>query len=151
MQGPAFLALAALALKALGSPTTSDIGANSPQIHSGIVSVAEMKAWLASSAANLTFVGEPVEHVGLTPFTTTVTYCSTRTANLCSGPCTVYTGGAKCLNAPHTNCLTATSNVAFCNRAGCGGSCNVLSSCGTHLDSGFCYTPGTNSISVPPS
>ncbi|KAJ7787220.1 hypothetical protein B0H14DRAFT_3095449 [Mycena olivaceomarginata] len=84
------------------------------------------------------------------PFVTTVTYCATRTANLCSGPCTVYTGGATCLDAPGTACLSATSNVAFCDKSGCKGTpCNVLSSCGTKLDDGFCFTPGTKSISVP--
>ncbi|CAA7263905.1 unnamed protein product [Cyclocybe aegerita] len=78
----------------------------------------------------------------------TVTYCSQRVFNVCGGACTVYNGGATCLNAPNTNCLAATNNVGFCDRAGCGGSCNQLSTCGTRLDGGFCYTPGTRSILV---
>lgn len=114
------------------------------------MSVAEMKNWLSTTSANLTFIGEPIESLGLSPFVTTVTYCSTDTAGLCSGPCTVYTGGATCLNAPGTNCLSATTNVAFCDHAGCTGSCNVFDSCGTKLNNGFCATPGTKSISVPP-
>ena len=77
-----------------------------------------------------------------------VTYCSHRTQNVCGGPCTVYNGGAACLNAPDTNCLSATANVGFCDRSGCGGSCNQLSTCGTRLEDGYCYTPGTRSINV---
>lgn len=30
----------------------------------------------------------------------------------------------------------------------CGGSCNQLSTCGTQLDDGYCYTPDTQSILV---
>lgn len=77
-----------------------------------------------------------------------VTYCSSRTQNVCGGACTVYNGGATCLAAPGTKCLAATNNVGFCDRGGCGGSCNQLSSCGTRLDNGFCFTPGTASIIV---
>ncbi|RPD58872.1 hypothetical protein L227DRAFT_612620 [Lentinus tigrinus ALCF2SS1-6] len=44
--------------------------------------------------------------------------------------------------------------VTYCSKrtqgVGCGGSCNQLSTCGTRLDNGFCYTPGTASINVPP-
>ncbi len=80
---------------------------------------------------------------------TMVTYCSNRAVNVCGGPCTVYNGGATCLNAHDTNCLAATHNVGFCDRAGCRGSCNQLSTCGTRLDNGFCFTPGTKSILVP--
>ncbi|KAJ3826849.1 hypothetical protein F5880DRAFT_1541559 [Lentinula raphanica] len=77
-----------------------------------------------------------------------VVYCNTKTVNVCGGSCTVYNGGAKCLNAPGTNCLSATNNVGFCDRGGCGGSCNQFSTCGTRMDDNFCYTPGTNSINV---
>lgn len=108
-----------------------------------------MKNWLATTDANLTFIGEPIENLGISPFVTTVTYCSTRAGSLCSGPCTVFTGSNVCLNAPDTNCLSATGNVAFCDHAGCSGSCNNFNSCGTRLDNGFCATPGTKSISVP--
>lgn len=119
------------------------------QVATSVVSVAEMKNWLATTDANLTFIGEPIENLGISPFVTTVTYCSTRAGSLCSGPCTVFTGSNVCLNAPDTNCLSATGNVAFCDHAGCSGSCNNFNSCGTRLDNGFCATPGTKSISVP--
>ncbi len=80
-----------------------------------------------------------------------ITYCSSRTQNVCGGACTVYNGGATCLYAGGTVCIAATANVGFCDRQNCGGSCNQLASCGTRLDNGFCYTPGTQSIIVPPS
>ncbi|KAF8178309.1 hypothetical protein K438DRAFT_2021964 [Mycena galopus ATCC 62051] len=120
-----------------------------PPVPKGVVSVATMKEWLDTTDAELTFTGLPIESLGFNPLVTTVTFCSKRTANLCSGPCTVFTGAGVCHNAPNTNCLSATTNVAFCDRSNCGGSCNTLSTCGTHLDDGFCYTPGTASISIP--
>ncbi|KAJ7303018.1 hypothetical protein DFH08DRAFT_794181 [Mycena albidolilacea] len=138
--------LTALTLKAAGTPVDA---ANDDAPAFSLLTVAEMKNFLATTDANLTFIGD-VSTLGVSPFVTTVTYCATRTANLCSGPCTVYTGGATCLDAPNTACLSATSNVAFCDKSGCKGTpCNVLSSCGTKLDDGFCFTPGTKSISVP--
>jgi len=85
----------------------------------------------------------------LEPDTVTVVYCSTVSSNLCGGPCTVYTGGPTCIAAPGTKCLSSTENVAFCDRGGCGGSCNNYASCGTHLQGAFCDTPGTASILVP--
>ena len=106
-------------------------------------------SWIANTDAKLTFIGEPINP--LTPRdaqVTTVTYCNTRLDDVCGGICTVYTGGAKCLNAPGTNCLSATNNVAFCSGTGCGGACNQLSTCGVRLSNGFCYTPDTSSILV---
>ena len=105
--------------------------------------------WIATTDAELTFVGEPINP--LTPRSaqiTTVTYCNKRINDVCGGSCTVYSGGAACLDAPGTNCLSATNNVGFCDRGGCGHSCNQLSTCGTHLEKGFCFTPGTQSILV---
>ncbi|EJF60349.1 hypothetical protein DICSQDRAFT_63395, partial [Dichomitus squalens LYAD-421 SS1] len=115
-----------------------------------LVSHEQMMYWIAHTDANLTFVGDTVNP--LTPRSaqdTTVTYCNRRTNDVCGGDCTVYTGNAKCLNAPDTQCLSATTNVGFCDRGGCGHSCNQLSTCGTRLDDGFCFTPGTASILVP--
>ena len=114
-----------------------------------LMSHEQMLHWLATTDAELTFVGEPINP--LSPRSaqiTTVTYCSTRIENVCGGACTVYTGGATCLNAPDTNCLAATNNVGFCDRGGCTHSCHDLATCGTRLDNGFCYTPGTQSIAV---
>ena len=109
----------------------------------------QMMHWLATTDAKLTFVGAPINPLASrSEQITTVTYCSTRSGNVCGGACTVYTGGSTCLNAPDTNCLAATNNVAFCDRAGCGHSCHDLATCGTPLDNGFCYTPGTQSIAV---
>ena len=108
-----------------------------------------MLNWIKTTDAELTFVGAPINP--LTPRSaqnTMVTYCNKRINNVCGGSCTVYNGGAACLDAPGTSCLAATHNVGFCDRGGCGHSCNQLSTCGTRLDNGFCYTPGTKSILV---
>ncbi|KAL1680193.1 hypothetical protein EV122DRAFT_262522 [Schizophyllum commune] len=79
---------------------------------------------------------------------TMVTFCSSRIGNICGGACNVYNGGPTCIAAPDTVCLSATHDVGFCDRAGCTNSCNSYNSCGTRLDNGFCYTPGTRSILV---
>ena len=79
---------------------------------------------------------------------TMVTYCTKRVDNVCGGSCSVYNGGPTCIDASGTSCLAATSNVAFCDKGNCGGSCNQLSTCGTSLAGGFCDTPGTKSIVV---
>ncbi|TFK37244.1 hypothetical protein BDQ12DRAFT_667180 [Crucibulum laeve] len=115
-----------------------------------LVTEAEMRHWIATTDAKLTFIGEPITDglQGRAALNTMVTYCNKRTQNVCGGDCTVYNGGAACLNAPDTQCLSATNNVGFCDRSACGGSCNQLSTCGTHLDNNFCFTPGTRSINV---
>lgn len=106
--------------------------------------------WLATTDAVLTFTGEPINPLAARAAQNTiVTFCSDRSQSVCGGPCTVYNGGAACLSAPGTNCLSATNNVAFCSGNACNGPCNQLSSCGTRLDNGFCFTPNTNSIIVP--
>ena len=113
--------------------------------------------WLSTTDANITYIGEPID---VNSFSTKssltkragnvmVTYCDRRVYNVCGGHCTVYNGGPTCLNAPKTNCLAATANVGFCGRKGCSGICNQYSTCGTRMDNGFCYTPGTASILVP--
>ncbi|KAJ7636752.1 hypothetical protein FB45DRAFT_1138610 [Roridomyces roridus] len=136
-----FQALAALILTAFALKATAI----------KVMSVAEMKHWIATTDADLTFIGEPVENIGLSPLRITVVYCSQRTFNVCGGACNVYTGGETCIDAPNTNCLSATANVASCDSSGCFGSCDAFASCGTRLDNNFCFTPGTASISVPPS
>ena len=87
-----------------------------------IVSEEEMIHWIKTTDAKLTFVGDPIPGingpVGLVSreaLSTTVTYCSQRVDDVCGGACTVYTGGAACLDAPDTNCLSATNNVGFCS------------------------------------
>ncbi|KAI0739158.1 hypothetical protein C8Q80DRAFT_1204519 [Daedaleopsis nitida] len=115
-----------------------------------VVSQEEMMHWLATTDAELTFLGEPINPLApRAAQNTMVTYCNRRVVNVCGGACTFYNGNAKCLSAPGTACLAATTNVGFCDRSGCGHSCNQLSTCGTRLDNGFCYTPGTASILVP--
>ena len=113
-----------------------------------------MLTWLATTDAKLAFVGEPIsgrssDKDKRATEDIMVVYCSSRSQGLCGGACTVYNGGATCLNAPGTNCLSATGNVAFCDHSNCHGSCNDFNDCGTRLDNNFCYTPGTNSIVVP--
>ncbi|KAI0311193.1 hypothetical protein OF83DRAFT_1069206, partial [Amylostereum chailletii] len=115
-----------------------------------LVSEDEFRYWLANTDANLTFIGAPINALASRDgqSLTTVTYCDSRAANVCGGTCTVHTTGPICLHAPGTRCLAATSNVGFCDHKGCDGSCNQLSTCGTRLDDGFCYTPGTKSIFI---
>ena len=106
--------------------------------------------WISTTDAELTFIGKAINPLApRSAEDTTVTYCSNRVDDVCGGPCTVYTGGAACLNTPNTNCLAAITNVGFCDRSGCTHSCNQLSTCGTRLDNNFCFTPGTQSILVP--
>ncbi|KAF9062686.1 hypothetical protein BDP27DRAFT_1233230 [Rhodocollybia butyracea] len=113
-----------------------------------------MKEFLATiDPSEITYTGNSKNIIDglepLAPDTITVVYCSIVSSGLCGGPCTTYVGGPTCLAAPSTNCLSATENVAFCDRGGCGGSCNNFASCGTHLQGNFCSTPGTASILVP--
>ncbi|KAF8546821.1 hypothetical protein OG21DRAFT_1517856 [Imleria badia] len=117
-------------------------------IPTSISSDEEMAYWIAHTDAQLTFIGDSINPLSSRSDKTTVTYCNKRIGDVCGGRCTVYTGGATCLNAPDTNCLAATKNVWFCSRSGCGGACNELSTCGVHLGNGYCYTPDTNSIAV---
>ena len=111
----------------------------------------QMMNWLATLRdGEVTYIGEPFNPLApRAAEKTSVTYCSHRAANVCGPPCTNYNGGGTCLDAPGTNCLAASGNVGFCDRAGCGGSCHDYNSCGTRLDNGFCFTPGTRSILVP--
>ncbi|KAI0367393.1 hypothetical protein BV20DRAFT_970578 [Pilatotrama ljubarskyi] len=111
-----------------------------------------MERWLATTDAELTYIGSQrtAPDNPLASQQTTVTYCSFVSGQVCGGTCTVYRGGATCIDAPATQCLSATADVSFCNRAGCSGTCNQLDGCATRLNGGFCYTPGTQSIAVPP-
>ena len=117
-----------------------------------LMTVEQFKRWLDTTDADVTFHGKPIGD--LADFTkrnaldTMVTYCTKKIDDLCGGSCSVYNGGATCIAASGTNCLSATNNVGFCDRGNCGGSCNQFSSCGTRLQNNFCYTPGTASILV---
>ncbi|KAG6907447.1 hypothetical protein DXG01_008875, partial [Tephrocybe rancida] len=114
--------------------------------------IEQFNEWLANTDADITYVGTPIDkRSGLdarSALNTVVTYCTQRSGNICGGSCTVYNGGSACLSTPNTQCLSATNNVAFCDGGSCGGSCNNFANCGTRLDGGFCYTPGTKSINV---
>ncbi|KAF7372741.1 hypothetical protein MSAN_00479500 [Mycena sanguinolenta] len=147
------LVLAALTLNVAGVGHSLSwlplLTAPQSSVPTGVLTVAQMKNFLATTDANLTFTGLPIEMLGADPLVTTLTVCSTRTAQLCSGPCTVFTGSGTCFNTPNTKCLAATTDVSFCDHSNCQGSCNTLSTCGTRLNNGFCSTPGTNSVSVP--
>ncbi|KAI0817009.1 hypothetical protein BC628DRAFT_1333922 [Trametes gibbosa] len=134
-----FTAIVAFATVAIASPTAT----------TSVVSEAELAHWLATTDAELTFIGEPFNPLAKrTAQATSVTFCTKRIAGICGGTCTVYTGGATCLDATGTTCLSATNDVGFCDEAGCNGNCNALSQCGTQMDNGFCYTPNTASILV---
>ncbi|KAI0716409.1 hypothetical protein C8Q76DRAFT_855926 [Earliella scabrosa] len=115
-----------------------------------IMTVDEMMNWLATTDADLTFIGDPINPLApRAPRITILTYCNLRVQGVCGGSCQVYTGGPVCLAAPGTSCLGATTNVGYCTTAGCVGTCNELASCGIQMDNGFCATPGTVSILVP--
>ncbi|KAL4252601.1 hypothetical protein AB1N83_013474 [Pleurotus pulmonarius] len=118
-------------------------------VASSVVSDAELDHWLQTTDATLTFTGgsgrNPLRRDGQVR----VVHCTTRSGDVCGGNCNVFEGTATCIDAPGTSCIMASSNVAFCDKANCGGSCNTIDSCGTNLSSGFCFTPGTKSINVP--
>ena len=60
-----------------------------------------MLTWLTTADTKLTFVGSPPKYRSREADTSImVTYCSSRTQNICGGSCTVYNGGPKCLEAP---------------------------------------------------
>jgi len=148
-----FSVVAALTLVAAGTPAkrAADVAGDASLVARYVVTEDQFLNWLATTDANLTFIGDPIDTTGISrraAASTMVTYCSSRVVDVCGGACTVYNGGAACLAAPDTQCLAATNNVGFCDRGGCTGSCNQLASCGTRLDDGFCATPGTASILV---
>ncbi|PPQ96887.1 hypothetical protein CVT26_005866 [Gymnopilus dilepis] len=116
------------------------------------VTAKQLQDWLATTDANITYIGQPVGSPSDLSKRqlpqTTVVFCTSQSGALCGGSCSMYTGGPSCIAAPSTACLMATRDVSFCDRSGCGGSCNQFNSCGTRLDGGFCSTPGTSSILV---
>ena len=121
------------------------------QIPSYLVPDDEFKHWLETTDANITYVGSSRDRIfskSKRQGSISVTYCDTRIDDICGGSCQVYDGGPTCINAPGTACISATGNVGFCDRSGCGHSCNQFSSCGTKLSNNFCSTPGTQSILV---
>lgn len=139
----------ALATSGLTTPVAAPDGEAALDPATYLVSPEQMLHWLENTDAELTFIGGPINPLAArSADNTMVTYCNRRIDDICGGSCTVYNGGAACLNAPDTTCLAATNNVGFCDRAGCGHSCNQLSTCGTRLENNFCYTPGTKSILV---
>ncbi|PBK85712.1 hypothetical protein ARMGADRAFT_1048012 [Armillaria gallica] len=140
-----FVSLAAMAVVGRASPTPEPASA-------AIWTDAEFDHWLATTDAKITYYGNTSSNA-LAPraaLNTRITYCSSRIGNVCGGACTVYDGGAACLNAPDTVCLAATQNVGFCSSPGCVGDCTQLTDCIMFLEGGFCFTPDTKSILVSP-
>ena len=95
------------------------------EVPAQLMSRDDMMNWLRTTDADLTFVGEPIPGVnapeGLTSRdaqNTIATYCTKRNDNVCGGSCSVYNGGATCIDAAGTSCLKATNNVGFCDRSG---------------------------------
>ncbi|KAI0372673.1 hypothetical protein BV20DRAFT_38332 [Pilatotrama ljubarskyi] len=148
-----FIAIVAFATVVVASPTgpISDRKAIENETTSSIISEAEMAHWLANTDAELTFIGQPPNPLAKrSAQSTSVMYCTKRVGSICGGTCTVYTGGATCLAAANTMCISATRDVGFCDEAGCNGNCAPLSLCGSPMGSGFCFTPQTMSILVSP-
>ena len=114
---------------------------------------AELQQWLSTiDPSLLTYTGaEDTDTATPDPAAeTTVVYCAKRSGKNCQAPCTVHVGGPGCIYAPGTNCLAATADVSFCSSRDCTKPCNTYDDCGTKLNGGYCYTPGTNSIFVIP-
>ncbi|KAI0817010.1 hypothetical protein BC628DRAFT_1096393 [Trametes gibbosa] len=160
-----FVAIAALASVAIASPAVVSHAGSScrssaliflpakpvvdREVSASIISEAELAHWLATTDAELTFIGEPFNPLAKrSAQTTTVTYCTKSVGPICGGTCTVYNGGAACIDAAGTTCIAATRDIGFCDLAGCAGNCNALSQCGTSMSNGFCFTPDTQSILV---
>ncbi len=113
------------------------------------MSYEQMMHWIATTDAELTFVGPPINPLApRSAQNTVVTYCTNRVGSICGGTCRVHTSGATCFDAAGTNCMAATNNVGFCSGASCTGDCEQLYPCDVSMDDGFCYTPGVRSILV---
>ncbi|KAI0774806.1 hypothetical protein BD413DRAFT_611802 [Trametes elegans] len=141
-----FYAFTALSTLVVASPAGIAERAESA---SAVISEAQMAHWLATTDAELTFIGQPPNPLARRKEqSTTVTYCNKRVGPICGGTCTVYTGGPTCLATNNVQCLTATRDIGFCDEAECNGDCEALSECGTPLGSGFCFAPQTLSILV---
>jgi len=136
--------IAAFSLLVAATPT--------PDVTVNLITVEQFRHWLANTDADVTFHGKPIGDLSYfskrNALDTMLTYCTSRIDDICGGDCQVYNGGPTCIDAPGTSCLFATTNVGFCDRDQCGGSCNQFSTCGTVLEGGFCDTPGTASILV---
>ncbi|KAK0190144.1 hypothetical protein F5146DRAFT_1122496 [Armillaria mellea] len=139
-----FFSLTAMAVVSGASPTPE------PASAAVIWTDAEFDHWLATTDAKITYYGNITSNP-LAPrsaLNTRVTFCSSLIGSVCGGACTVYDGGAACLNAPDTVCLAATNNVGFCSSPGCVGQCTQLTDCHMFLSGGFCAAPNTKSILV---
>ncbi|KAI0644276.1 hypothetical protein C8Q79DRAFT_1012067 [Trametes meyenii] len=121
-----------------------------------VLTDAEFDDWLATTDANLTFIGDTefrtlvnseVDRRATTK--TRVTMCDKQVGSVCGGTCTIYKGGPACVGAQGVACIAATANVGFCTLSGCNGNCSNLNTCAVPLGDGFCGTPGAASIVVP--
>ncbi|TBU25860.1 hypothetical protein BD311DRAFT_668755 [Dichomitus squalens] len=144
---PLIYIVLALASKAKTTYLAAEPSGPSDEPATYVVSHEQMMHWIATTEAELTFVGTPINPLAPRAATnTTVTYCTNRVDDVCGGPCTVFTGGGVCISTPNVVCLSATSNVGFCDSSDCRGTCSQLSDCNTTLNFGFCATPETASI-----
>ncbi|KAF8900251.1 hypothetical protein CPB84DRAFT_1040683 [Gymnopilus junonius] len=124
-----------------------------PDVATKVVTIEEMKDWLANTDAELTFAGNAVNVTSLSALEpdedTVVVYCTTLTSNgrFCGGRCTVYQGLNNCISAPDTNCISSTRNIATCTQRNCQ-SCRDLFPCSRPLDDNFCAAPGVVSFAA---
>ena len=120
-----------------------------------LITIEQFKHWLANTDSEVTFIGKPLGDLSnlskRNALTTMVTYCTKEAENLCGGSCTVYNGGATCIEiaAPGASCLLATNDVGICTLPGCATlSCTQYSECLMRINNGYCSAPGTRSILV---
>ncbi|TFL05295.1 hypothetical protein BDV98DRAFT_589984 [Pterulicium gracile] len=107
------------------------------------MSDAQMDAWLANTTAIITNLNDLTSSSS----SARIIWCDRRVAGGCGGSCTVYNGNVLCLpTSQKTQCMAATSNVAWCTGETCDGWCNELQACMHRLDDGFCWTPGAGSV-----
>ncbi|TFK84436.1 hypothetical protein K466DRAFT_602012, partial [Polyporus arcularius HHB13444] len=84
---------------AVVAATVSQVAA-SPAPVASVISTDEFLKWLDTTDAEITYIGKPINgSVPRAAQNVMVTYCSSRTQNVCGGTCTVYNGPAACLAA----------------------------------------------------
>ncbi|CAA7261334.1 unnamed protein product [Cyclocybe aegerita] len=141
--------VAVLATMGNAGPTPATESEGTPATF--ITSNTEFDHWLATTEANITWVGgkAPNPLAPRSASDTTVAYCNELVDGRCQGYCNVFTGSGVCINTPFAiTCIYASNNVFWCDNLECTGSCAFTANC-HRIPGGFCYTPNANSINIP--